>query len=196
MKTCNLDTVKNTPSEARRNTLRVEYYYIKTLNITECDSSICYKSVQCIIDMIYDMLDCRGMSALDNSVIYGYYSYGSVEPLFLLKDDVLQHNFSIIKLPRKKLHMKHFNTTSKSQKSIIVEYYFINFRDSTAPDVAPTWRTLRGVIESIWDLLSIEDLYFLGNLYICAYMSDGSIRRVCHIDIDQEERHIRISRVK
>lgn len=77
-----------------------------------------------------------------------------------------------------------------------VEYYFINFRDNTAPDVAPTWRTLRAVIECIWDLLAIEDLYFLGNLYICAYMSDGSIRRVRHIDINKEERHIRISRVK
>lgn len=89
------------------------------------------------------------------------------------------------------------NTPSEARRNIsTVEYYFINFRDKTAPDVAPTWRTLRAVIESIWDLLAIEDLYFLGNLYICAYMSDGSIRRVRHIDINQEERHIIISRVK
>lgn len=89
------------------------------------------------------------------------------------------------------------NTSHEVRKSAsTVEYYFINFRDKTTPDVAPTWRTLRGVIESIWDLLEIEDLYFLGNLYICAYMSDGSIRRVRHIDIDIEDRHIRISRVK
>lgn len=89
------------------------------------------------------------------------------------------------------------NTPSEARRSTLtVEYYFINFRDKTAPDVVPTWRTLRGVIESIWDLLEIEDLYFLGNLYICAYMSDGSIRRVRHIDINQEERHIRISRVR
>lgn len=89
------------------------------------------------------------------------------------------------------------NTPSEARRDTsTVEYYFINFRDITAPDVVPTWRTLRGVIESIWDLLEIEDLYFLGNLYICAYMSDGRIRRVRHIDIDIEERHIRISRVK
>ena len=89
------------------------------------------------------------------------------------------------------------NTPSEARRSTsTVEYYFINFRDKTAPDVVPTWRTLRGVIESIWDLLEIEDLYFLGNLYICTYMSDGSIRRVRRIDINQDERHIRISRVK
>lgn len=89
------------------------------------------------------------------------------------------------------------NTPSEARRNTsTVEYYFINFRDKTAPDVAPTWRTLRAVIECIWDLLSTSDLYFLGNLYICAYMSDGSIRRVRHIDINQEERNIRISRVK
>lgn len=98
IKTCNLATVKNTPSEARRATLRAEYYYIKTLNVTECDSSVLYQSVQCIIDMIYDMLDYRGMSVLDNAVIYGYYSDGSIKPLYLLKDDVLRHNFTIIKI--------------------------------------------------------------------------------------------------
>lgn len=97
-KTCNLSTVKNTPSEARRSASRAEYYYIKTLNITECDSNVYYQSVQCIIDMIYDMLDCRSMSVLDNAVIYGCYSDGSVKPLYLLKDDVLQHNFTIIKI--------------------------------------------------------------------------------------------------
>lgn len=89
------------------------------------------------------------------------------------------------------------NTPSEARRNTsTVVYYFINFRDKTAPDIVPTWRTLRGVIESIWSVLEIEDLYFLGNLYICAYMSDGSIRRVRHIDIDIEARHIRISRVK
>lgn len=89
------------------------------------------------------------------------------------------------------------NTPSEARRNTsTLVYYFINFRDKTAPDIVPTWRTLRDVIESIWNVLEIEDLYFLGNLYICAYMSDGSIRRVRHIDIDIEERHIRISRVK
>lgn len=97
-KTCNLATVKNTPSEARKDALRAEYYYIKTINVTKCDSDVCYKSVQCIIDMIYDMIDYRGMSVLDNAVIYGRYPDGSVKPLFLLKDDVLRHNLTIVKI--------------------------------------------------------------------------------------------------
>lgn len=97
-KICNLSTIKNTPSEARRSTSGAEYYYIKTLNVTECDSDIYYQSIQCIIDMIYNMIDYRGMSVLDNAVIYGRYSDGSVKPLFLLKDDVLQHNLTIVKI--------------------------------------------------------------------------------------------------
>ncbi len=89
------------------------------------------------------------------------------------------------------------NTPSEARRDAsTVVYYFINFRDKTAPDIVPTWRTLRGVIESIWDMLETTDLYFLGDLYICAYMSDGDVRRVRHIDINQEERHMRISRVK
>lgn len=89
------------------------------------------------------------------------------------------------------------NTPSEARRDAsTVVYYFINFRDYTAGEVLPQWRTLRGVIETIWDLLSTEDLYFLGDLYICAFMSDNSIRRVRYISIDASERNIRISRVK
>lgn len=89
------------------------------------------------------------------------------------------------------------NTPSEARRDAsTVVYYFINFRDDTAPDIVPQWRTLRGAIETIWDLLAIEDLYFLDDLYICAFMSDNSIRRVRHISIDAAERHMRISRVK
>lgn len=89
------------------------------------------------------------------------------------------------------------NTPSEARRNTsIVEYYFINFRDKMTPDVVPTWHTLRAVIECIWDLLETDDLYFIGDLYICAYQSDGSVRHVRHIDINQESRHIRISRVE
>lgn len=97
-KTCNLSTVKNTPSEARRDASRAEYYYIKMLNVTECDSNVYYQSVQCIIDIIYDMLDCRGISVLDNAIVYAHYSDGSEKPILMFKDDVLRHHFTIIKI--------------------------------------------------------------------------------------------------
>ena len=89
------------------------------------------------------------------------------------------------------------NTPSEARRNTsTVEYYFINFRDNTAPDLIPRWRSLRSVIECIWELLEIEDLYFIGDLYICAYHSDGSIRRVRYLNLDKENRHIKICRVK
>lgn len=97
-KTCNLSYSKNTPNEVRRDTSRAEYYYIKMLNVTECDSSVYYKSVQCIIDMIYDMLDYRGISVLDNAIVYARYSDGSEKPILMFKDDVLRHHLTIINI--------------------------------------------------------------------------------------------------
>lgn len=89
------------------------------------------------------------------------------------------------------------NTPSEAWwKIAVVDYYFINFHDDTFDDIVPRWHSIGAVIEGIWNLLETEDLYFIGDLYICAYMSDGSIRRVRHIDIDKAERHVRISRVK
>lgn len=88
------------------------------------------------------------------------------------------------------------NTPSEARRSTsTVEYYFINFRDNSETDTIPRWRTLRAVIECIWELLEATDLYFIGNLYICAYQSDGTIRRVRYLDLDKESRHIRICRV-
>lgn len=89
------------------------------------------------------------------------------------------------------------NTPSEARRNAsTVVYYFINFRDDTAPDIVPQWRTLRGAIETIWDVLSVKDLYFLDGLYICALMPDNSVRRVRYISIDVAERHMRISRVE
>lgn len=96
-KTCNLDTVKNTPSEARRDT-GAEYYYIEAFQPSDIDSNIQYQSVQCIIDMIYDILGYSDLSILDNAVVYGCYSDGIVQPLFMFKNDVVGHDFRVIKL--------------------------------------------------------------------------------------------------
>lgn len=89
------------------------------------------------------------------------------------------------------------NTSCEARKGAsTVEYYFINFRDNSDPVIVPIWRTLRAAIECIWELLEDVDLYFIGDLYICAYQSDGSIRRVRYLALDKENRHIRICRVK
>lgn len=99
-KTCNLSTVKNTPSEARKSTSRAEYYYIQTVQSPDYDDDVQYRSVQCIIDMIYDILEYSDLSVLNNAVIYGHRSDGTNSPLYMFKNDVIEHSFRIIKFNR------------------------------------------------------------------------------------------------
>ena len=76
-----------------------------------------------------------------------------------------------------------------------VMYYYIDYEyDDIAPNV-PTWKTLRSAIEMIWDTLSICDLESMDGHYICAYMTDGTSRRVRYIRMDKEGREMRICRV-
>ena len=91
------------------------------------------------------------------------------------------------------------NTPSEARRdtsTLAVEYYFINFRDNSETDIVPRWRTLNAVIECLWELLEDVDLYFIGDLYICAYQSDGNIRRVRYLDLDKDNRHLTIRRVE
>lgn len=99
-RTCNLSTVKNTPSEARRNASRVKYYYIQTVQSPDYDDDVQYRSVQCIIDMIYNVLEYSDLSVLDNAIVFGYYSDGTSQPLYMFKNDVIEHSFRIIKFNR------------------------------------------------------------------------------------------------
>ncbi len=100
LKTCNLSTVKNTPSEARRSTSTSECYYIKTIQTPDADSDMQYKSVQSIIDMIYDVLEYSDLSVLDDAVVFGYNADGTNRPLFMFKNDVVEYSFRIIKFNR------------------------------------------------------------------------------------------------
>lgn len=96
-KTCNLSTVKNTPGEARKSTSRAEYYYIQTVQSPDYDDDVQYRSVQCIIDMIYNILEYSDLSVLNNAVIFSHNPDGTNSPLFMLKNDVVEHSFRIIK---------------------------------------------------------------------------------------------------
>lgn len=98
--TCNLSTVKNTSSEARRSTSKVDFYYIETINDTDFDSSMQYETIQFMIDVIYDVLEYSDLSILDNAIVYAYYNDGIKKPLFMFKNDVVEHSFRIIRLNR------------------------------------------------------------------------------------------------
>lgn len=58
-KTCNLSTVKNTSSEARRNTSTVVYYYIDFCDNVDVISALTAGSVSKLIHVIFDYLDSR-----------------------------------------------------------------------------------------------------------------------------------------
>lgn len=76
-----------------------------------------------------------------------------------------------------------------------VMYYYIDYECDDIEPLVPTWRTLRAAIETIWDNLLISDLQSLNGHYICAYMTDGTSRRVRYIRIDEEGREMRVCRV-
>lgn len=99
-KTCNLSTVKNTPSGARKDTSRADFYYIKTVEDVEYDDDMKYETVQFMFDVIFDVLEYSDLSILDNAIVYGYYSDGTSVPLFMLKNDIIKHSFRIIKCNR------------------------------------------------------------------------------------------------
>lgn len=99
-KTCNLTTVKNTPSEARRDTSRADFYYIEASDDIEFDTSMQYETLQFMIDVIFDVLEYSDLSFLNNAIVYAYYSDGIKRPLFMFKNDVVEHSFRIIKLNR------------------------------------------------------------------------------------------------
>lgn len=88
------------------------------------------------------------------------------------------------------------NTPSEARRNAsTVMYYFINYVDDLNNDDMPRWHSLRGVIETIWDLFETTELTFLNGLCICAYMSDNTIRYVRYISVDTQERNVTISRL-
>lgn len=71
-------------------------------------------------------------------------------------------------------------------------YYYIDIVGDDIEPIVPRWETLRAAIERIWDTLSVCDLTSLDKHYICAYMTDGTSRRVRYIRVDEEARELRI----
>lgn len=102
IETCNLFTVKNTPSEARRDTStsRADFYYIETMKDDEFDSGMQYETLQFMIDVIFDVLEYSDLSFLNNAIVYAYYNNGMKRPLFMFKNDVIEHSFRIIKFKK------------------------------------------------------------------------------------------------
>ena len=89
------------------------------------------------------------------------------------------------------------NTPSEARRDASsVMYYYIDIACDDIEPIVPTWKTLRSAIETIWSTLSVCDLTSLDGHYICAYMTDGTNRKIRYITIDEKAREMRICRVR
>lgn len=88
------------------------------------------------------------------------------------------------------------NTPSEARRDTsCVDFYYIDFCDDrdNINEIAST--SLSRVVNVIYDYLDERDIYCIEKMYVCARMTDGSIRRIFGITIDYVDRHIRISRI-
>lgn len=89
------------------------------------------------------------------------------------------------------------NTPSEARRDASrVDYYYIDFCSLDVVSAAIANVSLSRVMNVIYDYLDERDIYYIGRMYVCAKMIDGSIRRVFEITIDSVDRHMCISRVK
>lgn len=87
MKTCNLFTVKNTPSEARSNTLTVMYYYIDFLYETLDIDVLYWETLSGAIETIWEVLSVTDLTCLDRQSICAYMSDGTMKPVLFMRVD-------------------------------------------------------------------------------------------------------------
>lgn len=81
-KTCNLSTVQNTPSEARRDTSCVDYYYIDFCGNKDDSSVIASTLLSRVVNVIYDYLDERDIYIIDKMYICARMKDGSIRRMF------------------------------------------------------------------------------------------------------------------
>lgn len=89
------------------------------------------------------------------------------------------------------------NTPHKVRKDTsCVDYYYIDFCDGRDDFDKIASRSLSRIINVVYDYLDERDIYYVEKMYICARMTDGSIRRIFELSIDDVGRHMRIFRVE
>ena len=87
LKTCNLSTVKNTPSVARSCEHTECFYYIEYTCDCNGDDSLQYKSISDIFEMIYDLLDDVFIRMICGRYIYKMYSDSRKKRMYIIVAD-------------------------------------------------------------------------------------------------------------
>ena len=95
MKTCNLSTVKNTPSEARRDTSCVDYYYIDFCDDKNDYGAIASKILSRVVNVIYDYLEERDIYIIDRMYICAQMVDGSKRRVFRISIDSVERHIRI-----------------------------------------------------------------------------------------------------
>lgn len=94
-KTCNLSTVRNTPSEARRNAPSVDYYYIDFCNDDEGCDKITSKSLSRVVNVLYDYLDESDISYIPIMFVCARMSNNSARRIFEIRIDAVERHMRI-----------------------------------------------------------------------------------------------------
>lgn len=91
-KICNLSTVKNTPSKARRDTSCVDYYYIDFCDDNKECGEITGRSISRVMGVIYDYLNERDIFCIPIMFVCARMLDNSVKRVFKITiDDVDRH---------------------------------------------------------------------------------------------------------
>lgn len=94
-KTCNLSTVRNTPSEARRDTSCVDYYYIDFCERDVVHDVIINISLSRVINVIYDYLEERDIYCIEKMYVCARMIDGSIRQVFEITIDNVDRHMSI-----------------------------------------------------------------------------------------------------
>ena len=102
--TCNLSTVKNTPSVARSCEHTECFYYIKYArnydNDDDDDDSLQYGSISDIFEMIYDLLDDVLIQMIDGGCICKMYSDGRTKRIYTIVADTVASEITFVRVKR------------------------------------------------------------------------------------------------
>ena len=97
-KTCNLFTVKNTPSEARSCEHTECFYYIEYTCDCDGDDSLQYSSISDIFEMIYDLLDDVFIHMICGGYIYKMYSDGRKKRMYIIVADADSNAITFVRI--------------------------------------------------------------------------------------------------
>lgn len=100
LKTCNLSTVKNTPSGARSCEHTEYFYYIEYACDYNNDDSLQYNSISDIFEMIYDLLDDIFIRMICDGCIYKMYSDGRKKKIYSIVVDATVSEVTFVRVKR------------------------------------------------------------------------------------------------